>query len=89
MTNSSIQQMRSILDSTNGKVFSVHFVKKDGSYREMVCRNQVKKGTVGGVAGHAHIPHLYTVYDMQAQGFRCVNLTTVKKIKCGSLQKEW
>jgi len=84
-----VNQMRSILDSTNGKVFSVTFVKKDGTVREMVCRNNVHKGTVGGVAGHAHIPELYTVYDMQANGFRCVNLTTVKRIKCGELNKEW
>ena len=31
----------------------------------------------------------YFVYDMQAKGFRCVNLTTVKRIKCGELNKEW
>jgi len=84
-----ISQMRQLLDSTAGKVFSVTFVKKDGSIRDMVCRNEVSKGTSGGVAGHAHKEELYTVYDMQAQGFRCVNLTTVKRIKCGELNKEW
>lgn len=84
-----VSQMRALLDSTNGKIFSVHFIKKDGSLREMVCRNEVVKGTSGGVAGHAHKPELYTVYDVQAQGFRCVNLTTVKKIKCGALVKEY
>lgn len=81
-----VNQMRAILDSTKGKVFSVSFVKKDGTVRDMLCRTEVSKGTVGGVAGHAHKPELYTVYDMQAQGFRCVNLTTVKRIKCGSIE---
>ena len=84
-----VSQMRAILDSTAGKVFSVSFVKKDGSVRDMVCRNEVSKGTSGGVAGHAHKEELYTVWDMQAAGFRCVNLTTVKRIKCGELNKEW
>lgn len=84
-----VNQMRQILDSTKGKVFSVTFVKKDGSVRDMVCRTEVSKGTHGGVAGHAHKEELYTVYDMQAQGFRCVNLSTVKRIKCGELNKEW
>lgn len=78
-------ELRNLLDTTNGKVFSVHFIKKDGSLREMVCRNEVTKGTVGGSNGHEDKPHLYTVYDMQAQGFRCVNLTTVKRVKCGSI----
>ena len=41
-------ELRNLLDTTNGKVFSVHFVKKDGSLREMVCRNEVTKGTKGG-----------------------------------------
>lgn len=84
-----LSQMRTILDSTRGKVFSVSFVKKDGTLRDMVCRIEVTKGTKGGVAGHAHKEELYTVYDMQAKGFRCVNLSTVKRIKCGDLQKEW
>lgn len=84
-----VSQMRAILDSTQGKIYSVVFVKKDGTVRNMVCRNEVTKGTHGGVAGHAHKEELYTVYDVQAKGFRCVNLTTVKSIKCGELNKEW
>lgn len=82
-------ELRNLLDTTNGKVFSVHFVKKDGSLREMVCRNEVTKGTKGGSNGHEDKPHLYTVYDMQAQGFRCVNLTTVKRVKCGSIDIQY
>ena len=78
-------ELRNLLDNTKGKLFSVHFIKKDGSLREMVCRNEVTKGTVGGSNGHEDKPHLYTVYDVQAQGFRSVNLTTVKRVKCGDI----
>ena len=40
-----------LIESTNGKMFSVTFTKKDGTLRDMVCRMGVKK-YVNGKAWH-------------------------------------
>ena len=48
-----IQQKREILDkvSEKGRFFKVGFYKKDGSFREMVCKKWVEKAfTYGNVS---------------------------------------
>lgn len=80
-----VQAIRKFLDSTKGKIFGVTFIKKDGSIREMQCRTNVTRDLKGGVAGHAHIPELYTVYDMKAQGYRSINLLTLLTFKMGKI----
>ena len=79
-----IQDIRSMIDNTHGKIFSVIFTKKDGSLREMVCRIDVTKHLKGGENMQAHIDSLYTVFDMQAKGYRNINLSTVKQMKVDS-----
>jgi hypothetical protein len=64
------------------KIFSVVFVKKDGSEREMVCRLGVKKHLKGGEKTYdTDALNYLTVYDMQAEGYRTINVNTLKKIK--------
>jgi len=72
-----------VLDNvfSNGKIASVVFVKKDGSDREMVCRQRVTKYLKGGKSNIAHKPNLVSVYDLQSEGYRCINIDTVKQIK--------
>ena len=67
---------------SNGKMFGVTFIKKDGSTRDMNCRLNVKKHLRGGGYNTvAHIPEYLTVYSMDAKGYRNVNLSTVKEIR--------
>lgn len=68
---------------SNGKVFTVCFTKKDGSERVMNCRLGVKKHLKGGDSTTAHLDHLVTVFDMQKEAYRCINLHTVKWVKTG------
>ena len=65
------------IKETNGKFFSVTFTKKDGTTREMNCRLGVTKHLKGGTSNTAHKANLVTVYDLQAEGYRCINLDTV------------
>ena len=41
-----IQAKRALLDSANGKFFSVEFIKKDGSLREMTVKKWVESFTI-------------------------------------------
>jgi hypothetical protein len=65
-------------ETANKKIFSVTFVKKDGSLRKMNAMRGVRKGVKG--VGHSFSPsekNLLTVYDMQKRDFRFVNLNEV------------
>ena len=72
--------IRNIIDNTNGKFFTVLFVKKDGSLRRMNCRTGVKKYLKGGSSTTGHLNNLITVYDLQTKDYRNINLNTVIEI---------
>ena len=66
------------LDRTDGKIFSVTFVKKtDGEVRHMNCRMGVKKHLKGGKSTIADIPSLVSVYDLKHNGYRCFDVNRV------------
>ena len=68
----------------NGRFFTVEFIKKDGSTRVMNCRTGVKKYLSDngkkikftGPMGNG----ILRVYDLQAKGYRSINIDTIKKI---------
>jgi hypothetical protein len=69
-------------ETSNKKIFSVTFVKKDGSLRKMNAMRGVRKGVKG--VGHSFNPsekNLLPVYDMQKGDFRFVNLNDVISFK--------
>jgi hypothetical protein len=76
-----LQQRRDIIEATNGSIFSCKFLKKDGSERLMNARLKVAKHLRGGVSTTAHKDNLITVFDMQAQNYRNINLITLKSVK--------
>lgn len=82
-----VNLVRTILDTTcnNGQVFTVVFTKADGKERTMNCRRGVKKHLAGGKSTIAGKEHLLSVYDMQAKGYRCINMKTVKSIKAAGI----
>jgi hypothetical protein len=56
--------------------FKCHFVKKNGELREMIC-----------IYDHMHNnDNLIVVWDIQNEGYRCVNLNTVKDISFRKLK---
>ena len=70
------------IKTANNTIFSVEFIKKDGSVRTMTARLHVKKGVKG--TGMAYDPiekGLLPVWDMQKKGFRMINLKTVTKLQ--------
>jgi len=92
MNTYTIEQKRQILDSANGQIFSVRFIKKDGSVREMTCKKWIEKAfTYGSKAAQAstvaHKPEYYTLVDIAKESFRNVNLETL--VACKVSGKEY
>ena len=90
MAKVSIQRKREILDSAKGQFFSVEFVKKDGSLREMTVKKQIEKAFTYGSANAqvntvAHIDKYYTAVDMEKEQFRNINLETLRKAKVAGI----
>ena len=76
--------IESVLKATQGKFFTVVFVKKDGTTRVMNARLGVSKHLKGGQSTLDSAQYL-TVYDMQAEGYRAVNLSTIISVTCGGV----
>lgn len=71
-----------LIRQTNGKVFSVTFIKKDGTERDMTCRLGVTKHLKGGEQAYDPAEHdLICVFDMIKEGYRSISLNTLKRVK--------
>lgn len=79
-----VAQAVELIESQRGtnKIFYVEFIKKDGTFREMKCRFDVKKHLKGGeLAFDPNEKQLFVVFDMEAGGYRMINMKTIKKVK--------
>jgi len=81
METSKKEYYRDLIRNSNGKIFSVEFVKKDGELRKMNARISVKKGV--NVKGLKYDPFergYLVVFDMGKDSFRTINLNTIQNI---------
>jgi hypothetical protein len=70
------------IKKTNGRIFSVTFVKKDGSLRKMTARLGVKKDLKGvGLSFDPASKQLVVVFDMHKRAYRMINLQTIISFK--------
>lgn len=77
-----MSKLEKVLDVMGNKIFTVTFIKKDGTTRVMNARRGVKKGVTGvGLKYNPAEKGLVTVYDMQKRQFRSVNVDTITTIK--------
>lgn len=65
------------------KIFNIEFIKKNGAIRTMNARFGVSKGVTGN--GPRKPGHLITVFDMNANAFRCFNNESVLRVKCNGV----
>lgn len=77
----------------NGLFFTVEFIKKDGSTRLMNCRTGVKKYlSDNGKKIKLTSPidnGILRVYDLQAKGYRSINIDTIKKINYNKISLKY
>jgi len=96
MNEITIQEaVKKIQELPNGTIYSVLFVKKDGSDRLMNSIRGTSRGVKGvGLAYDPAEKGLLPVYDLQAakkdpanpdKAWRMINLETVKEVTCGGM----
>jgi len=86
-SNSVADLVNNDINRTNGKFFTVVFTKKDGTTRKMTCRTGVKKGINGnGLKFEPKEKGLRVVWAADAEGYRMINLTTVKELKFNGIR---
>ena len=69
-----------VIENTNGRFFTVEFVKKDGSTRILNGRLGVEKYLKGGECTIDRSKFVI-VYDVQSKGYRAVNRETILSVK--------
>jgi len=76
-----------LLLNSGGKFITVTFTKKDGSLRTLTGRLGVTKHLKGGVS--TLNPDQYvTIYDVQNNGYRAVNRSTIQSVTCEGVTHE-
>ena len=76
-----IRSLSQDIDRTNGKFFTIKFIKKDGTLRKMTCRTGVSKGVNGkGLSFEPKEKGLKVVWSTDAEGYRMINLAQVTEI---------
>ena len=74
--------MREKILQKGGRIFSVTFIKKDGTVRRMAARLGVRKGVKGiGLKFDPSERGLMVVFDMHKREFRMINLNTIIELK--------
>ena len=76
-------ELRAMIQSTNGKMFSCSFTKANGQKRKMNARLGVTSKLRGGHSTTEHKKNLVTVYDMQVHNYRNLNLDTLETFTFG------
>lgn len=76
-----INELRRLLKTSNGKMFTVIFIKKDGTIRTLNGRLGVTKFLRGGKDTTAHLDEYMNVFDVHQKGYRKINLTTITDLK--------
>lgn len=79
--------VKTIINNSKGRFFTVTFKKADGSLRKMTARTGVNKGITG--TGHSRSELVKDTYALvwacDAENFRNVNYDTVESFKMGKL----
>ena len=83
--NAKRAKIEKLLNDHAGKVYTVTFLKKDGSTRMMNCRDRVVAHLRGGESTIKDKAHLHGTFDMQEGDYRCFNLDTVSNLKVGGM----
>jgi len=75
--------LKDLIRSSEDKIFSVVFTKKNGEKRKMLARLGVRKGVKGvgqKIKNPLAQPYI-NVFDMQKNAWRKINLDTIEKLK--------
>ena len=78
------QQAEDMIKASKGKIFTVTFIKKDGSTRVMNARLGVKAYLQGGsLPYNPEEKGLLPLFDIQIKSYRVINLRTITELTIG------
>jgi len=78
------QQAEDMIKASKGKIFTVTFIKKDGSIRVMNARLGVKAYLQGGsLPYNPEEKGLLPLFDIQIKSYRVINLRTITELTIG------
>ena len=85
MNTYKINEVEHIVKNTNGKYFTVEFLKADNSLRTMNCRTKVKKHLKGGIATYdakdkESGDKTIGVFDQKSGQYRCFKASRVQAL---------
>lgn len=73
----------------DGKIFTVTFVKGDGTLRTLTGRKGVKKYVTGiGLRFDPEENRMFTVFEMRLKQYRLVKIDNIQKIKANKIEYE-
>ena len=72
--------MRSIIEATKGRFFTLVYRKADDTIRRMNCRTGVVR-YVKGTGLPRKNADLVTIYDVQLKGYRSININRIVAMK--------
>ena len=79
-------EAKDLIKPSKGKIFTAKNIKKDGSRRVLNGRLNVQKGVKGlGLGYNPDDFNMMTVFDMQKENFRMLNVDTMYEL---SINKE-
>ena len=81
------KKVMGLIDTSNGKIFTAIFIKKNGDVRRIICRASVSKGVTGkGMSYDPRSKGLVPVFDMKEQSFKMININTMSNINVGGVR---
>ena len=81
--NMTVNEIKELFLSTNGKIFSVVFKKSNGEITNMNCTTNIASHLAGGNSTLTDYPHLFVCWSLDRKGVRSVNLHNVVSAKLG------
>lgn len=79
-----------VIERSNGRIFSCIFIKRDKTIRKMVARLGVEKGKTGkGMSWNPLERGMIPVYDMQKKGWRMINLNSLIRARVNGVTYNW
>lgn len=77
-----LSEVRDLIKSAKGKIFSATFVKSNGDIRIMTARTGVRKDLKGiGLKYDPKEYNLITVFDMNKRQYRSINIGTLLNLR--------
>lgn len=78
---SDIQKIAKLIDSADGQLFSLKYVRKDNTEGSGVFHAKTVNFTRGGEDSTKHIPHYINLYSVQKKRWSKIDMRRVKEAK--------